>query len=560
MNRALLAVILLLVLAAAGYGAQRLALLSWNAVVEYRSPLAKPLPFASGGSALAERIVLVVVDGLRLDASRTMTVLNDLRARGSDFVAWTGEPSLSFPGWTAIASGASQEVSGVTTNWFEGPVPIDHLFASAKRAGLRTAVAGSTGWDELFAGRFDDQVLIPDPKEYTRVEELYKTSADVAAGARQILRGDARFVLIHFPSVDLAGHGFGATSPEYAESVSRVDAHLAELLREMDLTITTVIVTSDHGHIDTGGHGGWEPVVKQVPLVLAGRGIRPGIQGPEVHQLDIAPTVAALLGIGIPAHSQGRPLVEALDGDLSGVREQWVRQQQAFYQAYADFLGSASLQRVFASQGTAAVSAMPDRVKVLASDVAREMTRARQQRLAAERMRRLPIAVGLAVLPALYLIFSSRRRSIWVALLGTAAFFAIDYALFRARGYTFSLSVFNTESNILAFFNQRLMDAAIAIAAGAVVVGLSAVRRSPGDAALLAIDTGFAVAYAIVLQVLYFYWLWDVRFPWYLPDLRLGFKYYLDLLKLVPVGFLAAGYMLLALLARGVGRLIFKAL
>ena len=31
---------------------------------------------------------------------------------------------------------------------------------------------------------------------------------------------------------------------------------------------TVVMVTADHGHVDVGGHGGTEEVVKKIPLIL----------------------------------------------------------------------------------------------------------------------------------------------------------------------------------------------------------------------------------------------------------------------------------------------------
>ena len=79
----------------------------------------------------------------------------------------------------------------------------------------------------------------------------------------------------------------------------------------IDLTRDTVIVTADHGHVSRGGHGGAEPEVSSVPLVLAGKGIVPGASARNAQLVDVAPTVAALLGV--PAPGQDR------DGALGGV-------------------------------------------------------------------------------------------------------------------------------------------------------------------------------------------------------------------------------------------------
>lgn len=545
-------------LAAAAYGAQQLTRFSWDAVVEYRSPFTTPLPRGSGGPALARRVILIVVDGLRLDTSRTMTTLNALRQQGADFTAWTGEPSLSYPGWTVIASGATPEVSAVTTNWYNGQAAVDHLFATAKQSGLRTGVAGSPGWATLFGTSLDARVIVKDPDDYSDVGAGYQTSADVTAGALDLLAQDLQLVLVDLPSPDILGHGFGGTSVQYGESVRRVDGHLAQILQAVDLADTTLIITADHGHIDAGGHGGWEPVVKQVPLVLAGAGVRRGVQGRDVRQSDIAPTVSALLGTPIPAHSQGRPLVEGLEGDLAALPRRWAEQQRNFYAYVAGFLGHQPLAALFTdARLTALADDGPDGIAALSDEISREYAAGRTLRLERERRRRLPIAIGVSLVPLIYLALHGRKRVLLPAALGAAAFFAIDYGLFFGRGYTFSLSVFNTESLILQFFNRRLIDAAIAISAGGLLTGLLTARAGVGDAARAGLDTGILVAYVLLLQVLYFFWQWDISFPWYLPDLRLGFKYYLDLLKMVPVGYLAVGYLLVAVVGRGIGRALF---
>jgi len=51
-----------------------------------------------------------------------------------------------------------------------------------------------------------------------------------------------------------------------------------------------------------------------VPIVFAGAGIKPAMVDRRVHTIDIAPTLAAYLGIKPPSGSQGNPLTEILVG------------------------------------------------------------------------------------------------------------------------------------------------------------------------------------------------------------------------------------------------------
>ncbi len=77
----------------------------------------------------------------------------------------------------------------------------------------------------------------------------------------------------------------------------------------LDLAQDTVLVCSDHGHIDLGGHGGPDAVVTQQPFVLAGAHVRPGVYE-DAQMADVAPTLALLLGTNLPAVSQGSARVE----------------------------------------------------------------------------------------------------------------------------------------------------------------------------------------------------------------------------------------------------------
>ncbi|PTL76509.1 alkaline phosphatase family protein [Vitiosangium sp. GDMCC 1.1324] len=52
----------------------------------------------------------------------------------------------------------------------------------------------------------------------------------------------------------------------------------------------------------------------QVPVVFAGRGVKPGLYHQEIDPVDVAPTLSALLEVGMPASAEGKPRAEALTG------------------------------------------------------------------------------------------------------------------------------------------------------------------------------------------------------------------------------------------------------
>jgi len=115
-------------------------------------------------------------------------------------------------------------------------------------------------------------------------------------------------------------------------------------------------------------------------------------------------------------------------------------------------------------------------------------------------------------------------------------FFGVALGLFYGRGYYFSLSIINREDMLATFFEGRTVDAAIAVAAGALIAGWAARRRGLWTGALAGLSTAYLSASVLLLLSLYYLALWGIRFPYYLPDLREGFRFYLTLLALLPVG------------------------
>ena len=58
----------------------------------------------------------------------------------------------------------------------------------------------------------------------------------------------------------------------------------------------TIVVVTDHGHLDGGGHGGREPEVTTAWAAAAGPGIRPGAPPLITRQEEVAPLVLAAAG------------------------------------------------------------------------------------------------------------------------------------------------------------------------------------------------------------------------------------------------------------------------
>ncbi|RLC76671.1 MAG: hypothetical protein DRI61_12850 [Chloroflexi bacterium] len=544
-GKLLIFIFVLILLAAMGYEAQNVAKMGWNAFVEYKSPYLAQLPRVGSTEPLAKRVVLIVVDGLRLDASKKMPTLNELRKQGADLVVRVGQPSLSYPGWTVISSGAWQEISGVTTNWYEGEVQVDSIFKVAKDSGLPSIVVGSPGWKKLFNTHITEALTVEEPEEETSPEGWTKVDEETYRLALKALeKYDTGFILIHFIGTDSLAHIFGGVSEEYLAEALRVDGHIRELLNLMDLDEDVLIVTSDHGHIDAGGHGGWEEEVLRVPLVMVGKAIRQGVYT-EKPQVDIAPTVAALLGLPSPAHSQGRPLLEMIEAPAEVKGRKGLNaalQLVGFYDAYSKALGG----RTFAGD---VLKKYRENIAIgeegalanFHADLTRRASAARMARLWRERLVRFPIALAIALFPLLYLLLYRKRiRQAAIPLVFALLYFVIYNSIFFIlRGHRWSFSAFNSEAQIKVFFNQCLMDAAFSMLITGLILALISWKKTWMETLERVVTFSFFTGYFLLIQVDFFYWLYNIKISWYLPDLKLGFKYYLDLLQMTPVGFLS---------------------
>jgi hypothetical protein len=542
-------VIPLILLAWGMYGAPTLGLKSFNSFSQYPGIYTDPLKAGPEGDPVADKVLLIIVDGLGVDASQQMTALNRMRSVGADRTLRTGVPSFSLPGWTVLTTGAWQEQSGFATNEVNRPVTIDSLFDAARRAGLRTAIAGPGGidaetgqassYDLLYAGKVDDLAGFAQPDNaYLDTEGSAQLDDEIAATA---LGQHAEFQLVHFLAVDDAGHGYGGASPEYAAAVQAVDAHIDRLLENADLDTTAVFVTADHGHIARGGHGGSEPEVVNVPLVSLGAGIAAGSYEPAT-QADVAPTIAALLGLSIPAHNQGWLLLDQIAAPMRTKAARAVDTATQLDARVASMLNAIGDSRTIdesnLDSGRAALEAGDyEAAMQLSSDFALTANdtweAARSAHLARERWGRLAIAILLLVPLALYLLWWSRAGWPWklpwlLAVVYTVAW-NVNYLLIEGNSY--EITMFNTESGILPFIQGRVMSSLILMTVLILVLAVIRRGRMATEVAREAVHTLLAIGLVLMAQILFFYVLWGVTYEWYIPDVTMAFKYYMDLFQ-----------------------------
>lgn len=267
------------------------------AIASHEPVIATPSP------RLSRRVVIIIVDGLRIRESFGLETADRMRRSGIDAIATSHYPTISRPNHATIVTGVPPLISGIRNNTFGTPVSIDSLMDRVAEAGLKSAYVAdaSPSLAYLFGDDFSALYFGRWPGAFVKSTQL-------------AMRDPDNSLLVLIPgAVDIAGHEHGGDSPEYRQAARDVDAQLGQTLRLLDLQQDTIILTADHGHTDSGGHGGEEDEVVQVPLIIVGAGVRNDALLGSVQLIDVAPTAAALLGVPAPGHAVGRTLVEVLD-------------------------------------------------------------------------------------------------------------------------------------------------------------------------------------------------------------------------------------------------------
>jgi hypothetical protein len=290
---------------------------------------------------LTERVVLVVIDGLRHDTALRGDLMPQLQAigrAGASGLAMASLVTMTGLGVRTLGTGTSPALADILLEAHLPPVGFDNVFAALRRRGGHIAWFGNTAWKELFGANIDLDPRIDRTLDMlSRANNIWPADKVIVRRAVAMMaRRDWQLCIVHLGGLDNASHRFTPFGDEFRAKARAVDDDLARIVGAAGAA-TTVIITSDHGTSDRGHHGSGEPITRRTPLVLTGAGIARG-RTLDAQQTDVAPTIAALLGLPVPAPSEGQILLDALDvapATAAALRAANVRQLQRYAAAYA---------------------------------------------------------------------------------------------------------------------------------------------------------------------------------------------------------------------------------
>ncbi len=299
----------------------------------------------------ARRVLVVGIDGVRLDTLDRLTTphLDALAAEGFLTPVQVDDrtPTMSGPCWATIVTGVTADRHGVWSNDFTGhrlAVFPDFATRLAVKDGRRTFVAA--GWEPLMQAR-GGSPLFTAPSRSVYISPIADTPEAWEHCDEQITEAAVRLLadpaddtaasFVYLGAADETAHVLGC-GEAYERAILNADARLGRLLDAVRSRPSypdeewTVLVVTDHGHVDAGGHGGRTAEERTAWLAAAGPGI--GAPSRPLRHVDVAAQVFTALGRHPDRHwtLDGTPFAAAphavlfdMDGTLVDTESLWLR-------------------------------------------------------------------------------------------------------------------------------------------------------------------------------------------------------------------------------------------
>ena len=265
--------------------------------------------------ALAKRVIVVVIDGCRLDRfhEAEKPYLEKMMAGGTVFESVeTVYPARTVVCFSSMFTGASPEAHGITSNLvLKLGLKVESVFGALRRAGKEGRLVGIAHLIDAFG---DDVASVTSVAHNDKIDQNL-----IAAARRELEEHDPDLLVLQLLAVDQNGHVRGTYYPEYVERIEITDRLIEEFMGWCKdhgyLEDAAVVLMADHGQgRGIGAHGHLSEGERFVPFAMWGSGISRGKSVSEPRSiLDLAPTICYLLGVEPPDGSVGRVLKEAVE-------------------------------------------------------------------------------------------------------------------------------------------------------------------------------------------------------------------------------------------------------
>ncbi len=275
----------------------------------------EPTREVNRGEPLARRVIVVVIDGCRLDRFREARkpYVERMIRRGAVYeTVETVYPARTVVCFSSMLTGAPPERHGITSNLvLRLGLRVESVFDALRRAGKSGRLVGIAHLIDAFG---DDVASVTSVAHNDKIDQNL-----IARAMRELEERDPDLLVLQLLAVDQNGHVRGTYYPEYVERIEITDRLIEGFMRWCEERGyldegTAVILMADHGQgRGIGAHGHLSEGERFVPFAMWGSGVREGVVVREPRSiLDLAPTICYLLGVEPPRGSSGRVLKEAL--------------------------------------------------------------------------------------------------------------------------------------------------------------------------------------------------------------------------------------------------------
>ena len=225
--------------------------------------------------ARVEKVLLIGIDGLMLQraiASGKAPTLQKLKADSYFVETEVAMPTISGPSWATLLTGKTQDVHQIIDNELHGHNLKDapDLMSQARSRNPKIETYVAAGWPPLV---YPNGVgpIISDPHSkrfHMDGETLGYLTVDKAVfedAFHTISEHGPHINFVYFCEADESGHLYGTIEGPYFEAIARIDSYvdkLYECIKQRNINFGEnwlIIIVTDHGHRDEGGHGGDSP-------------------------------------------------------------------------------------------------------------------------------------------------------------------------------------------------------------------------------------------------------------------------------------------------------------
>ncbi len=266
------------------------------------------------GPRASRRVVVFGVDGVRFDTLGQAATphIDAIAAEGflAPVLVDAAVPTISGPVWTTMATGVLPDTHRIFDNDLRGHRIADHPDYLSRirtvRPGARTYACA--GWPQLVHETAGGPIFLgggflPDGADDTLGNANRRSEVLTADAVRVLGSEDVAAAFVYFVEPDEVAHKLGVC-PEYVDAIERSDARIGQVLDAIQARSTyadeewTILVATDHGHRDEGGHGG-DSIVERTAWIAASGPTVPSEPPAALEQVDVHAQVLTALDIAI---------------------------------------------------------------------------------------------------------------------------------------------------------------------------------------------------------------------------------------------------------------------